>query len=273
MRRKETCRTRGSRWESRSWWRLTCEDFAARCSIADLLEEELLDEVEVGFGVDADGVVVGGLDVEVEAVFEEAELFESLGALELAGGQRGEEIERGLAIGVEADVLPVRRGSAVAVVGDGGAGEIEGAAIGGGDDFDRVWVGDVLGGAADFQRGHVDVCVRERAKQGGDVFGAEERFVTLDVDIDVGVVELGDGVDAVGSAGKIGRGEFHGDVETMAEAGDLFGVSGNQDAVELGTRARCIDDPGEQGTARYLAENLAGEAGGGEAGGDDTEDA
>ena len=29
------------------------------------LEQELLDEAEVGFGVDADGVVVGGLDVEV----------------------------------------------------------------------------------------------------------------------------------------------------------------------------------------------------------------
>jgi hypothetical protein len=45
-------------------------------------EKELLDELEVGFGVDADGVLVGGFDVEVEAVFEEAELLEAFGVFE-----------------------------------------------------------------------------------------------------------------------------------------------------------------------------------------------
>src|ERR1017187_7407460 len=70
--------------------------------------EDGLDEAEVGLGVDADGVEVGGLDVDGEAVFEEAELFEALGALQPAGGQGGEAVEGGLAIGVEADVLPVK---------------------------------------------------------------------------------------------------------------------------------------------------------------------
>ena len=77
-------------------------------------------------------------------------------------------------------------------IGDGGAGEVEGAAVGGGDDFDGVGVGDVFGGAEDFEGGDVDVRVREGAEEGGDVFGVEEGFVALDVDVDVG----GDGAAA-----------------------------------------------------------------------------
>ena len=38
--------------------------------------------MEVFFGVDADGVEVGRFDVDVDAVFEEAELFEAFGLFE-----------------------------------------------------------------------------------------------------------------------------------------------------------------------------------------------
>ena len=69
--------------------------------------EEGFDAVEVLFGVDADGVVLGGGDVEVEAVFEQAKLLEALGELERAGRELGEAVEGVAAIGVEADVLPV----------------------------------------------------------------------------------------------------------------------------------------------------------------------
>ena len=48
--------------------------------------EERFDLLEVFLGVDAYGVVVGGLDVEADAVFKEAELFEALDLLEGAGG-------------------------------------------------------------------------------------------------------------------------------------------------------------------------------------------
>ena len=44
----------------------------------------------------------------------------------------------------------------------------------------------------------------EGAEEGGEVFGFEEGFVALDVDVDVGGDELGDGVDAVGAAGEVG---------------------------------------------------------------------
>jgi len=125
--------------------------------------------LEVGFGVYAYGVEVGGGYVEGEAVFEKAELFEALGLFEGAVGQGGEEVEGGFAVAVEADVLPVGSrgggdavaGALVAVVGDGGAGEVEGTAVGGGDYFDGVGVGDVLGGAEDFEGGDVDCGVAE----------------------------------------------------------------------------------------------------------------
>jgi len=56
--------------------------------------EEGFDAVEVFFGVDAYGVEVGGFDVDVDVVFEEAELLEAFGLFEDAGGQGGEAMER-----------------------------------------------------------------------------------------------------------------------------------------------------------------------------------
>jgi len=271
-----------------------------------------LGEKEVGLGVDADGVVAGGFDVDGDVVLEEAELFEALGAFEEAGREGGEEIEGGSAVGVEPDVLPVgggldnsrsfaalrmtiliyrrsfdcalraalrmtiliyRRSFAalrmtiliyrrsfdfalraalrmtihilIAIEGDGGAGEVEGAAVGGADNFDGVWVGDVLGGAADFEGADVDMCLRERTEERSDVIGTKERLVALDVDVDVRVIELGDGVKAVSAAGEIRRGEFDGDVEVAAERGDFFRVGGNEDMVELRAGAGGVYDPGE----------------------------
>ncbi len=111
--------------------------------------EDGFDGLKVVFGVDADGVDRGGFDVHGDVVFKEAELFEAFGLLEGAGGKGGEATEGVGRVGVQADVLPelgvgmVR----IAVKGDGGAGEVEGAAVGGSDDFDGVGIVDVLGGA------------------------------------------------------------------------------------------------------------------------------
>lgn len=235
---------------------------------------------EVGFGVYADGVELGGSDVDAKAVLEEAELFEALGLFEGAVGQGWELLERGVAICVEADVLPVggwRGGDAVAsalvaVVGDGGAGEVEGAAVVGGDDFYGVGVGDVLRGAKDFEGGYVDSRLAEGLEQGGDVFGLEEGFVALDVDVEVGGVELGDGVEAVGAGGQVGRGHLEGPIVPGAKFGDFFRVCSDENAVELRACAGGFVDPGEHGASGDAAEDFAGEAGGGQAGRDDSED-
>ena len=226
-----------------------------------LLADERFDKTEVSFGVDSDGVVVGGLDVKLETVLQEAKLFQALGSFKGAGRQCREEIERGLAIGVQADVLPVKRGSVVAVVGDRCTREIERSAIRSGDYLDRVRIDDVLRRASDLQGGDIDVGLPEGAQQCGDVFRAEQRFVALDVDVDVRIVKLRHDVEAVGAAGQIGRRELHGDVDPAAEVGDLLRVGGDEDLVELRAGARGIDDPGEQGTAGYLTEEFAGKAG------------
>jgi hypothetical protein len=236
------------------------------------MPEEGFNALEVGFGVYADGVEVGGGYVERDAVFEEAELFEALGLLEGAVGEGGEDPEGGFAVGIEADVLPVRRVDAIAVVGDGGAGEVEGAAVGCGDDFDGVGVGDALGVAQDLEGGDLHCGVGEGGQERGEVLGLEEGFVALDVDVDGGVAELGDGVEAVGARWKLGRGHLPGPAMAGAELGHLLGVGGDEDFVELGAGAGGLVDPGEHGASGDGAEHFAGEACGGEAGGDDSED-
>ena len=114
--------------------------------------------------------------------------------------------------------------------------------------------------------------LREGAEEGGEVFGFEEGFVALDVDVDVGGELLGDGVDAVGAAGEVGGGELDGPVVLVAEVGDFVGVGGDDDAVELGAGAGGFVDPGEHGPAGDDAKDFTGEARGGEACGDDAED-
>ena len=92
----------------------------------------------------------------------------------------------------------------IAIVGDGCAGEVECSAVGGGNYFYGVGVGDVGWGAEDFEGGDLDVWLGEGAEQGGDVLGFQEGLVALDVDVDICVDVLGDGVDAVGSTGQVG---------------------------------------------------------------------
>jgi hypothetical protein len=104
------------------------------------------------------------------------------------------------------------------------------------------------------------------------VFGFEEGFVALDVDINVGGEVLGDGVDAVGAAGQVGGGELHGPVVLAAEVGYFVGVGGDDDTVELRAGGCGFVDPGEHGAAGDDAKDFTGEACGGESGGNDSED-
>ncbi len=161
----------------------------------------------------------------------------------------------------------------VAVVGDGRAGEVEGAAVGGGYYFYGVGVGDVFGGAGDFEGGDVDAGQGERAEEVVDVRGVEEGFVALDVDVDVGGDGLGDSVEAVGAAGEVGAGEDGGPVAVVAEAHDFFGVGGDDDLVEGGAGEGGLVDPVQEWLAGEREEDFAGQARGGKAGGDDAEDA
>ncbi len=119
-------------------------------------------------------------------------------------------------------MFPVGWVDSVAVVGDGGSGEVEGAAVVGGDYFYGVGVGDVFGGAEDFEGGYVDGGVGEGSEERGQVFGLQEGFVALDVDVDGGGADLGYGVEAVGAGGEVGRGHLVGPEVLDAEVGDFF---------------------------------------------------
>ena len=169
-------------------------------------------------------------------------------------------------------MLPVLGVGVISVVGDGGAGEVEGTTVGGGNYFYGVGVGDVRGGAADFEGGDFDVWTGEGTEKGGEVFGFEEGFVALDVDVDVGVDVLGDGVDAVGAAGEIGRGEMEGPIVGAAEVGYFFGVGGDEDAGELGAGTGGVVNPCKHWASGDGAEDFAGEARGCETCRDDAED-
>ena len=78
-------------------------------------------------------------------------------------------------------------------------------------------------------------------------------------------------MDAVTAAGEIGAGHDDGPVVRVAQGGDFFGVGRDEEVVELGAGAGGVVDPGEHGAAGDFAQNLAMQAGGGEARRDDAE--
>ncbi|HMF63298.1 MAG TPA: hypothetical protein VK608_04350, partial [Edaphobacter sp.] len=82
---------------------------------------------------------------------------------------------------------------------------------------------------------------------------------------------LGYGVNAVGAAGQVGRGELEGPAAAFAELGDLFGVGGDQQVIELRAGLCGLEDPGEHRPSGDGAKDLTGEPGGGEAGRNDAE--
>ena len=213
-------------------------------------------------GVDTDGIYIGGLDVDRDAVLEEAELFESLSALQLAIGQAGELIQGVCTVGIEADVFPEARMAVIPVEGDRGAGEVEGAAVERGNDLDYVGVIDAFWRAGDPQGGDVDVSAEEGTKQGRQVLRLEERLVTLDVDVDVRGDLFGYSLDAIRSAGEIGRGHAKGPAAFQAEVRNLAGVGRDDGGIESGAPNRCFVDPFEHWSACDAAKHLLRKTGG-----------
>ena len=92
-------------------------------------------------------------------------------------------------------------------MGDGGARKVEGAIVGGGDDFDRAGIINVVRRAADGQRRDLHFGALEKLEHRREVVGGEKRFVALDVDVDVSGDGLGDRPDAIGAAGAVLRRE------------------------------------------------------------------
>ena len=129
------------------------------------LAEEGFDSPEIILSVDADGIELGGFDVDAETVFEKSKLFEPLGSLKKPVRKCGKAFERVFTVGVEADVFPVLRTGFVAVIRDGGAGEVECTAIGCSHNFYGIGITDVFGGAENLKRGDIDMRLSKRTKE------------------------------------------------------------------------------------------------------------
>ena len=134
--------------------------------MATFAQDDSFCGAEVFFCIDADGVAGGRGDVDVDAVVEQAELLEAFDLLD-PGGRRGREfLQRGFAIGVDAEMLAIAgKAGIVAIEGDGGAGEVERAAVGGGDDFDGAGIVDVVRRAADGEGGDLDLGALEELQR------------------------------------------------------------------------------------------------------------
>lgn len=238
--------------------------------------EERFDERDLVRGVEADGFVVGELDVDAGAVFEGAELFEAFGFLEGRGG-KGDEVEEEIgAVSVEAEVaVGGEAGVWGATKGDGGAGEVEGVGLVIEDNLDDVRVGDEsrvgdgAGGGDHCKVGLVTEGLSELIDEGG----IEEGFIALNIDDVGGLGAMGGGFgDAIGAGGVIRLCEYEGCLYFFAEGSDAFVISGDDEFIELLALGGAFVDVLEEGLSEEGVERLSGEAGGGPASGDDAYD-
>src|SRR6185437_7152349 len=113
-------RAEGSRWANHD-----CD----RSDLGASPRQQFRHQVQVLFCVDADGVVRTFAYVDVDVVFEQAQLLEALDLLKLSGRQCSEASQSLLAVGIEAEVLPVGHLLTVTVEGNCGAREVECAAV------------------------------------------------------------------------------------------------------------------------------------------------
>lgn len=92
---------------------------------------------------------------------EQAQLLQAFGDFEWVWGKRGEPIQCGAAVGVEAQMLAVGDvAHAVSVIWDGGAGEVKSPAVFGEHDLDGIRIGDLFPGAGRPERAYLRIDAR-----------------------------------------------------------------------------------------------------------------
>ena len=154
---------------------------------------------------------------------------------------------------------------------NGGPREIEGTVTLPGNDFDHIRVGDVFGGAGNAQSGDLDFWLGEGCQQSRKMGWREQRFIALDINVDIGRSPLRNRMETVGAAGESGGGHAPWPAVPVAKRGDLLGIDGNEDLMKKRTGRRRFVDPGKQRPAGDLAQHLAWQTRGSEPGGDHAE--
>src|SRR5690348_6926700 len=163
--------------------------------------KDLLDAGDIGRNIHGDAAVLALADADAIAIFEPAQLLELLEVFELSWRERGKFQERVAAEGVNADVLEMARGDGLRGISNPGnrsAPKIESIAVEIRDDFHDVRVHDfrrLSDGNA--ERGHLNFFIGgNRFRRGVNHFGRNERFISLDVNINFGWIVDGDFGDA-----------------------------------------------------------------------------
>src|SRR6266852_3111819 len=212
-------------------------------------------------------------DDDVDAVLEEPELLELLHQLERRRRQTVERVERCFPIRVEARVFVAHDADPVAIVRDWMLREVERPAVDAADDLVHVRVGHLVGLEADLERGHLGVgTLTERTDEEPDVVRCDQRFVTLDIHVDVGGARLRDLPDPISPRRVLGGRHDRGDAERRARADDLLGIGRHQQVGEIRRPPGRFVHVDDEGLAGDLAEDLAGQAGGPKTGRNDAED-
>jgi hypothetical protein len=133
----------------------------------------------------------------------------------------------------------------------------------------------------------VDLAERAWSRQSGDLdfgpghgreeriemLGADERLVSLDIDVDVGGNRLGDGVYAVGAARAILWSEDGGKAVLLCEGEDFVGVGRDEDLLKKRAGPCGAINPADHRLSGDFAEDLARQARGAESRGDDADNA
>ena len=103
------------------------------------------------------------------------------------------------------------------------------------------------------------------------MLGAHERFVALDVDVDVSSLATGNFVHSLGATAVGRRSHQRFPAVFAADLHDLFRVGGDDYLREQRRRSHGFVHHADQGLARNLAKHLAGQAGGSQTGRNDSD--
>lgn len=103
------------------------------------------------------------------------------------------------------------------------------------------------------------------------MLGTEHGLVSLDVDVDIGLDGLGDGVNAIGAAGAVFGRKDRGEAVLLGVSEDFVGIGGDEHLIEQRAGAGRMIDAGDHGLSGDLAQDFARQAGGTEARRDDGE--
>ena len=159
----------------------------------------------------------------------------------------------------------------VAIIRDASTGEVERTAIRCSDHFHGIGIVHIFRRAGCLYRGDLNVlAARKGPQQRFDVRRFQQRLVALNVDVDFRMAVQGGCAHTVGAAGQRGVGQRELPAICVTEVCHFAGICGHNDAVQLRTAKRRLNNPLQHGPPQQWTQHLARQARRGNAGRDDS---